>query len=353
MHRGSRNVRRSWIVVLLVVLGVARTASADADPREAAGDHYARGTDHAARREYEAALREFNDAYAKSPHFAVLYNIGLCQVALGRPLDAIEALSRYLRDGQEQVPPSRRAQVEAQVALLEARLAEISIASERTGTVVSIDGREVGRTPLLQPIRIAAGVHRVVVTTPEGETSARSITLEEAERRVIRLDATATEPESVRATPSPPKPPPPPMKSLDSPESRTKQWRPVVGYALLGGGVALSAATLGVYLWNKGRYHDWLTEDAYLAQTPRPGDYHERTLANNEQAQSIERASGATVALGVASGALVAGGITWLLASGQSDERAEPSARTRGQGLKLRFAMGASPSGEVGWSGNW
>ena len=68
---------------------------------------------------YAAALEQFKSAYEKSPHFAVLYNIGQAQMALGRPLEAIEALTRYVRDGADQVPLSRREQVQAQIALLE------------------------------------------------------------------------------------------------------------------------------------------------------------------------------------------------------------------------------------------
>lgn len=96
------------------------------DPRTAVADHYARGTELAGQGLYAAALEQFNTAYTASPHFAVLYNIGQAQMALRRPLEAIEALTKYLRDGADQVPLSRREQVQAQIGLLESRLRRVS-----------------------------------------------------------------------------------------------------------------------------------------------------------------------------------------------------------------------------------
>src|SRR5690349_18009259 len=118
------------VVVVLFATLAASTSRGDEDPREAAGARYARGIDLANQGLYEAALEQFNAAYATSPHFAVLYNIGQAQIALGRPIQAIEALSKYLHDGADQVPLSRREQVRAQIGLLESRLAELSIATD-------------------------------------------------------------------------------------------------------------------------------------------------------------------------------------------------------------------------------
>jgi len=107
--------------LLLLASLVPRAARSAEDPRAEASAHYARGIELAEQALYATALAQFKAAYDKSPHFAVLYNIGQAQIALGRPVEAIEALSRYLRGGADQVPLSRREQVQAQIALLESR----------------------------------------------------------------------------------------------------------------------------------------------------------------------------------------------------------------------------------------
>src|SRR5690242_21507082 len=108
---------RASLFPLLLVLSVSvvSPAHADEDPRKVAAAHYQKGLELANRAQYQAALDEFNAAYAASPNFAVLYNIGQAEVAIGRPRRAIDSLERYLRDGGEQVPASRRQQVDDQL----------------------------------------------------------------------------------------------------------------------------------------------------------------------------------------------------------------------------------------------
>src|SRR3954453_12005021 len=125
--------RLCFVLALLLAAGTARAA----DPRETARAHYARGLALAAQNGYEAALREFTEAYAISPQFAVLYNIGQAHVALGHSVKAIAALSKYLHDGRDRLPPGRRQQVQAQitslVAGLDASSAGESAAPDRAG----------------------------------------------------------------------------------------------------------------------------------------------------------------------------------------------------------------------------
>src|SRR5437016_3560393 len=94
---------RQMAPLLLLLIGSVKTSRAD-DSRDAARTHYARGLELAGQGAFEAALQEFSEAYAVSPQFTVLYNIGQAEVALGRPIEAIGTFSEYLHDGQERVP---------------------------------------------------------------------------------------------------------------------------------------------------------------------------------------------------------------------------------------------------------
>jgi tetratricopeptide (TPR) repeat protein len=157
------------------------------DPREAAREHYLHGLELAGRNAYRGALRELTQAYEISPEPAVLFNIGQCHVALGEVVEGIEALSRYLREGQERVPAGRRDLVEVQIALLESRLAELTVVVDRPEVVVTIDGREVGRTPLAEPIRLAAGAHAVSVALDGMLPTTQTVTLGEVERKTLAI----------------------------------------------------------------------------------------------------------------------------------------------------------------------
>src|SRR5205814_4501763 len=122
--------------------------------RDAAAGHFARGIDLARNGGYEAALQEFNAAYDISPQFSVLYNIGQAKMARHRPSDAIEVFARYLSEGEDRIPDSRRQKVQELVASLSSRLATLSITTDRSGAHITVDWRDVGTTPLTQPVRV-------------------------------------------------------------------------------------------------------------------------------------------------------------------------------------------------------
>jgi tetratricopeptide (TPR) repeat protein len=348
----------SRCLLLLLVVASAAPARAQADDaRERAAASYRRGIELAKQGLYEAALEQFNQAYATSPHFAVLYNIGQAQIALGRPLAAIEALSTYLRDGAENVPLSRREQVHAQIALLEAKLGELTITTDRADVAIRVDDRDVGRTPLFQAIRLAAGTHTITASPPDGARTTRVVTLGEGERQRLELvlagdEAPAATPPAVSAEPVVPPAAAPPdaaaalvspaAVSPDAPASRGITMRHTA-YASAGLGLAAMGAALGVYLWNRDRYDDWKAgEEALQDLSPGSAAYRTQVIANNYLASSLTTANHAILGLSIAGGLLVATGASlWLV----DRWRGRPSG-------DLAFSCTGS-SAHLGWSARW
>lgn len=175
------------ILLSLLFLGAARIAAAD-EARDAAGAHYARGLELAKSGGYEGALLEFNAAYTISPQFAVLYNIGQAQMALDHPTQAIETLTRYLSDGKDRIADARRKMVQGQIASLSARLATLSITADRPGARISVDGRDVGVTPLADPVRLDAGTHTISAKVDGIPVLIRIVAVAVAERQKLDLD---------------------------------------------------------------------------------------------------------------------------------------------------------------------
>jgi len=154
---------------------------------ETARAHVARGNELAARDQYGAALREFMDAYATDGNFAILYNIGQCHVALGHPVEAIDAFSRYLADGRERVPVGRGDLLGAQIAMLQSRIAELTIVVLGPDADVKLDGRDLGRSPLPHPIRLNAGSYHVTLTPDTGPVVERDVVISEAQRMKLSV----------------------------------------------------------------------------------------------------------------------------------------------------------------------
>lgn len=367
-------VRRLRAPLIALLLNAPSISRAD-EPREAARAHYAHGVELAGQGAYETALQEFTAAYDVNPHFAVLYNIAQCHIALGHPREAIEALSKYLAEGKDQIPTARRDQVQSQVALMEARIAATN---GRSSAAPSNDGREIGEVTLASPPRVEPSPPAAAVKPPETASvrvqcpqsgaevriddatvdlaaAARGIPVTPGTHRVAFSSggraATEQSLEMVAGTtalvfcgdlPAPP---------ADSPPYRTGTAT-VVGYVLGGAGIAAGGAAIAHYLWNKGRYDDWRAARGQLA--PGTSGYYDRQLANNDLADSIDRASNVTVGLTITSGALLAAGAAlWLADRGNTKAETNVTALAApARGFRIEWG-GPSAGGTVTWSGVW
>ena len=332
-----------------LALGAAQPARAGEEPRKAAGEHYQRGLELADHGDYRTALDEFERAYALSPNFAVLYNIGQADVELGRPQKAIDALERYLAGGGASVPPTRRADVERQIAQLRSSFAELSVTTEPSGARISVDGADVGATPLSKPITLAAGSHVVVASRPGAANETRVVTVIEGQAANLSLPlpdlpapSTSSAPNGVET-----KPVAPPVAVDGGQRANDRVSAPFpTGYVLIGAGVVLGGVTIGHYVWNHGRVGDYHANEAALRTDTSPGR-SERQVENNELATSIQHASVVTVVLGVASGALVAAGTVFVVMDHKS--RKEHAALR----WELPDVAVARDSLRVSWGGTW
>src|SRR5262249_42279180 len=158
----------------------------------------------------------------------------------------------YLREGGDQIPAERRKQVEAQIALVESSLAELVITSSEPGARVTVDGREVGSTPLAEPLRVKTGEHEISLLFLGAAPIVRSVALSEGESRALHFvrPVASLVQASPQAAPAPLCKEPPgnqrvPQPAGEAPKTRGPQS--TVGYALIGTGVAVGAASLVHY----------------------------------------------------------------------------------------------------------
>lgn len=162
--------------VAAVVLGVARSAHAEPSPpassaalTAAAGSeksledarrHFGRGVQLYRDRDFRGALAEFNRAYSIGPSYRILYNIGQAELELQDHAAALKTFARYLKDGGDELTPSKRDEVQAILARYADRIAEVRVRVSQAGAEVFVDDVSAGRAPLAEPLIVSAGRHR-------------------------------------------------------------------------------------------------------------------------------------------------------------------------------------------------
>ncbi len=149
-------------VALALLLGMLPAfALAQGDSKAEARKHFDRGVALSQQKNYPEAVKELKRAYELNPDFAVLFELGEAYAAAGQPVQAADALGRYLGAGGTQIPDERRRQVEAEIVRQEARIATVTVTADLSGAVIRLDSVEIGRTPLPASIRLGAGVHTI------------------------------------------------------------------------------------------------------------------------------------------------------------------------------------------------
>jgi hypothetical protein len=156
--------------------------------KDEARAHFKQGVQLVREGAYEAALVELKRAYELSPDYRVLFNIGQTALQLNEYMEAIEAFEAYLEQGGSRIEPERREAVEQNLVELQKRVAALTITVDADGAKISIDGRQVGTSPLEGKITVNVGRHQVSATASDGATVSQEVEVAGGDARTVRLE---------------------------------------------------------------------------------------------------------------------------------------------------------------------
>ncbi len=201
------NLRALALTPLLIGSLVTLPASADAPASTAssasedatlqAREHFGQATKLYKDGDFDAALVQFERAYELKPNYKVLYNIGQTYFQLREYVEARDSMTRYLKEGGDQIDAERLAAVNEDLADLERRLAKVTIIVNAAGAAVLVDGKKVGVTPLTEPVLVSEGQRAISVEAPNrgvlqrqllvagGDQQTLTLSFEDAPRTVI------------------------------------------------------------------------------------------------------------------------------------------------------------------------
>ena len=348
----------------LMVALVAGTAAAQSDAdRERARSEFDRGVTLYAAENYQGALEAFQEAFRLRPHPTVRVNMANCYDHLSKPIEAIFHFERYLSESGRTAPAEQRRDVDDALRRLRARVGQLTLRVLPDGAMVVLDDGDSRRTPILEPIRLVAGTHRVetrlagfrldrrTVEVPGGGAVEVAITLSREQAGSVAAVVTppvVTQPTvtnrppphtEVRPPPQPvvvvpPQPPPPQQPPAIDPLRPDEGGGIVIDTPTIVVGAASGAVIIGAVIaavlanGANAKFDDlvMLVNDPSLTADER-ARIRRNALDKADQANSL-----ALIAdiLGITG--LVGIGVTTLLfimAQGGSSERAAAAARNR------------------------
>jgi len=307
--------------LILVVALLDAPVVARADARAEARRHFDRAMELIDDGQMAQATIELQRCYEIMPHHTVLYNLGQAYVTMGKPIEAVDAFERYLKEGGSAVAPERRAEVEKELERQRVRIATLEIRGVPEGALLRVDGKDVGVAPLAGPIRLGIGSHTIAATADGYRPGEQIVVLVGEDRKSVELNMVRLAPPRVEFAPTPapvpvapPLPPAPVSPAPEIAESAPPPQEPAAsppGSALRVTGVVvgvvgvLGLANGGICAYLSRQRHDQAT-DQWLA-------YRDQE-AHASQSSAKDFARIATISF-IAGGALAATGIVLYLAA--------------------------------------
>jgi hypothetical protein len=221
---------------------------------------------------WEEAYKEFRAAYAESPTWKLMNNIGLCALNLERDGEAIDAYKEYLAHGGEKdLPAKQRKQIEKDIATLSASLVRVTLEMEPAeGTL--FDERKTSKGELLinryaikdgkVSIGIHPGHHKFTVEAPGFVSGTWSFEAEPSSTHQHQFKL-VSEKQPEAAAPAPVVTPPASTMPALSEKPAERRTPTGVYIGLAATGVFAAAATVtGVITMGKSKDYDNATDAA-------------------------------------------------------------------------------------------
>ncbi|HEU4405534.1 MAG TPA: tetratricopeptide repeat protein [Polyangiaceae bacterium] len=311
---GLRRMVAALLAAGLAGAGPARAQEPKPAPsaQEEGRGHFQRGVEFFKEGDYRAALAEFKRSYETAPSYRILYNIGQANNGLQDYAGALRAFERYLAEGGAEIDAERRAQVQAEIRRLRARVAFVEIEVNVPGAEIFVDDVSVGLSPLESPVLVSAGVRKIGAVKPPSPPASRVVELVGGDKKRVALALASPEPG--------PRPAPGPradQADASGGPSRVPFWVALAATGALGVGTAVT----GVLALQERRSLD----DAFEGTDDEAID----------DARARARAFAVTAdVLGAAT--LLAGGVTLYFALRPSPKSPAPSASARSLELGLK-----------------
>jgi len=164
-----------------------------AKPLPGAGDKRSRATalfkeanKLASRGQFLDALAKYKAATELYPSYKIDLNIGGTLDNMGRPTEAAIYFEKFLISAVK-APPAIVASARERLATLRGKLARLKVTCLVKGSVVQVDGSDLGKLPLELPIYLKPGKHRVGVHRPGYVATYEQVTLKAGEQRNMSL----------------------------------------------------------------------------------------------------------------------------------------------------------------------
>jgi tetratricopeptide (TPR) repeat protein len=296
------NNRSIYLSITVLLTLASRFAIAEQDGADA-NRLFQQGADSIRAGDLKSALAYFESAYAKSPHFAALYNIGMAHVGLGDASATVLAFERYLAEGQTAVPAERRTLVEAELRRQAALTGNLIVDVSPKMAKVFLDGVPLPPDRLGKKMRVNPGNHKLLATHQDYTAAERTLTVAKGEEAqvLLTLSPLPVAPTALAVPVAPTldatSPTPVPLTGTKQRDEQPAGSSPrMLGYTCAGAGLLTLGVGLVVYLNGRSSWQSAIDNGCTKEECLEPGASYWQDAKQSFNAARILFITGGAVA---------------------------------------------------------
>ncbi len=320
-------MRASSLLVALSLCAYPRFAHAQADPVAAtdakveARRYFQAGVAFQKTDDFQAARDAYTTSLDLYPTKSALFNLANCQRAMHLYADAWQSLRRLQEQFGAELEEPMLSTSRTQLEELENLTGLLTVETVPSGATIAVDGKAVGTTPFVAPVRVAIGQHTVVASLEGHIVKDSGLKLSPKQTLTVALELVAApeasvQPQAVEPPPAEPQavPKAKPAKDLAAaPEPQPSgAWKTVgwIGVALGAVGVA-AGARVGVLA---------LGVDEHLSNVCAGGHCTQKHASDVERLERLTWSANAFIGAGVVLAAAGATLVLWPATSTTSEQ---------------------------------
>lgn len=290
----------------------------------------------------EEARRLYLESMAKKPTFDTLGNLGSVELALKRYRDCAEHLTMSLRSYPPTGSDARKTKTEEKLAECRAKVAAIRMTVTPEGTSVSVDGVEMAKAPLSDPLFVEPGARTFSFSLDGHRSTQRQVDAVAGKEAPLLVKL---EPSAAQESKSAPSVAEPPAASARASKPEAPKSEPIAASAPLwpviaGGATAalLVGGGVGLFLASSSTENDGDALRAELAASGKrcPDDCAELLDTYDSASAQRNAATGLFVGAGIATAGTAAYYLIARPTRGASSTAWLPVVRSDGAGMLLQ-----------------
>ena len=155
--------------------------------KSAAREYFKNGVRFLRNDEFDKGAAEFQKSIKLYPTKNGLFNLANCYLAMHKYVETIEVIARLKNSFEKELDDQWNNDIHIFEKKMEEVVSQVNLEVNVDDALVVVDNKEVGSTPLLNPLVLPIGTHKIVISKEDYETVTQDLTVDKGGKDTLSI----------------------------------------------------------------------------------------------------------------------------------------------------------------------